>query len=124
MVDYIKFSRHKEVRGFGYQQYDNFDAIEVPYVDAIPSDYDGIMGVPITFLNKYNPEQFEIIGSGQSTANELGIKPIGQAFVDDYYAQGNKGQIHANWNNLVYRLGDRVVIPFQRIVIRRREAQS
>lgn len=47
--------------GQGYKKYDNYDAIEVPFTDAIPSDYDGIMGVPITFLDKYNPEQFEII---------------------------------------------------------------
>ena len=40
---------------------DNYDAIDIPYTDAIPSDYDGIMGVPITFLDKYNPEQFKII---------------------------------------------------------------
>lgn len=44
-----------------YQKYDNFDAIDIPRVDAIPNDYDGIMGVPITFLDKYCPEQFEII---------------------------------------------------------------
>ena len=62
MADNLKFSRHKSVRGVGYQTYDNFDAIEVPFTDAIPSDYDGIMGVPITFLDKYNPEQFEIVG--------------------------------------------------------------
>ena len=61
----IKFSKHKEVRGVGYPQYDNFDAIEVPFVDAIPSDHDGMMGVPITFLDKYNPDQFEILGSSE-----------------------------------------------------------
>ena len=44
-----------------YPHYDNYDAIEVPFVEAIPSDYDGVMGVPITFLDKYNPEQFEIV---------------------------------------------------------------
>ncbi len=46
-----------------YQRYDNYDAIEVPSVSAIPADYDGIMGVPITFLDKYNPDQFRIHGS-------------------------------------------------------------
>jgi hypothetical protein len=51
------------VKGIGYKNYDNFDAIEVPFTDAIPSDYEGLMGVPISFLSKYNPEQFEIIGS-------------------------------------------------------------
>ena len=58
-----KYSKHKEVRDVGYATYDNFDAIEVPFTDAIPSDYDGAMGVPITFLNKHNPDQFEILGS-------------------------------------------------------------
>lgn len=61
MNDNIKFSSHKSIKGKGYKKYDNFDAIEVSYTDAIPSDYDGVMGVPITFLDKYNPEQFEII---------------------------------------------------------------
>ncbi|KYC50322.1 MAG: hypothetical protein AMQ22_01475 [Candidatus Methanofastidiosum methylothiophilum] len=62
MSDNIKFSSHKEVKGIKYQKYDNYDAIEVPYTDAIPSDFNGVMGVPITFLDKYNPDQFEIIG--------------------------------------------------------------
>ena len=46
-----------------YRFYDNFDAIEVPKVNDIPIDYDGLMGVPITFMNKYNPDQFDIVGS-------------------------------------------------------------
>lgn len=62
MEDNIKFSKHKEVQGIGYQKYDNYDAIEVPFTDAIPSDYDEVMGVPISFLDKYCPEQFEIVG--------------------------------------------------------------
>jgi len=59
----IKFSKHKGVKGVGYKKYDNFDAIDVPFTSAIPSDYAGLMGVPITFLDKYNPDQFEIVGS-------------------------------------------------------------
>lgn len=62
MGDNLKFSKHKQIRECGYRKYDNFDAIDVPFIDAIPSDYDGIMGVPVTFLDKYNPEQFEIVG--------------------------------------------------------------
>ncbi len=61
-ADNIKFSKHKEVCGIGYRTYDNYDAIEVGFVDAIPSDHDGVMGVPITFLDKYDPDQFEIVG--------------------------------------------------------------
>ena len=44
-----------------YKNYDNYDAIEVPFTSGIPSDYEGVMGVPISFLGKYNPEQFEIL---------------------------------------------------------------
>ena len=62
----VKHSRHKEIRGRGYERYDNFDAIEVPYTDAIPGDYEGMMGVPISFLDKHCPEQFEIVGISQS----------------------------------------------------------
>ena len=65
IADNRKFSQHAEVCGVGYQKYDNYDAIEVGYVDAIPSDHKGIMGVPITFLDKYNPDQFEILGITQ-----------------------------------------------------------
>lgn len=57
-----KFSKHKEVKGIGYKKYDNYDAIDVPFTDAIPSDYEGVMGVPLTFMDKYCPEQFEIVG--------------------------------------------------------------
>ncbi|NLE26453.1 MAG: DNA methyltransferase [Clostridiaceae bacterium] len=66
MSDNIKFSSHKEVKGKKYKKYDNYNAIEVPYTDAIPDDYGGVIGVPITFLDKYNPDQFEIIGATES----------------------------------------------------------
>lgn len=61
MAENIKHSKHKEIRENGYQKYDNYDAIDVPFTDAIPSDYEGVMGVPISFLDKYCPEQFEIV---------------------------------------------------------------
>ena len=63
MNDNIKYSKHKDIKGIGYHEYDNYPAIDVPYTDSIPSDYDGEMGVPVTFLEKYCPEQFVIIGS-------------------------------------------------------------
>ena len=59
--DNIKFSKHKEIKDIGYKNFDFIDAINVPYTDSIPSDYKGMMGAPISFLDKYNPEQFEII---------------------------------------------------------------
>ena len=57
-----KYAGHEEE----YPHYDNYDAIEVNRVANIPYDYDGIMGVPITFMDKYNPDQFEIIGATES----------------------------------------------------------
>jgi|SRR6185437_659661 len=66
MRENLKYSKHKEIKGKKtYGKYSNYDAIEVPYSDAIPSDYDGVMGVPVSFLNSYNPEQFEILGSNR-----------------------------------------------------------
>ena len=53
-----------------YPQYDNYNAVEVGKVEDIPYDYDKAMGVPITFLDKYNPDQFEIIGATENEATE------------------------------------------------------
>jgi hypothetical protein len=62
MADNKKFNAQIQRNESSYQRYDNYDAIEVPYTNAIPSAYDGVMGVPISFLDKYNPDQFEIVG--------------------------------------------------------------
>lgn len=61
MADNLKFNKKMQGKE-AYDRYDNYDAIEVPFTNAIPSDYDGVMGVPISFLDKYSPEQFEILG--------------------------------------------------------------
>lgn len=63
MADNRKYSKHRDNPKwrFAYLPYDNYDAIEVPFSDAIPSDYDGVMGVPISWLDFYCPEQFEIL---------------------------------------------------------------
>jgi hypothetical protein len=73
-ADNIKYSKHKEIQGAGYKKYDNYDAIDVSFTDAIPSDFDGVMGVPISFLDKYNPDQFEIIGASDNGAVPEGLK--------------------------------------------------
>lgn len=57
----LKKKLEKDYGKLEYPHYDNYDAIEVPFVECIPSDYDGVMGVPITFMDKYNPDQFEIV---------------------------------------------------------------
>ena len=63
--DNLRFN--KQLKGKdAYDTYDNYDAIEIPFTNSIPSDYDGVMGIPISFLDKYNPEQFEILGATES----------------------------------------------------------
>jgi len=74
--DNFRFSKHTVVKGIGYKKYDNYDAIEVPFTDAIPSDYVDVMGVPISFLSKYNPEQFEILGMAASAGYDPDIVGI------------------------------------------------
>jgi len=89
MADNIKYSRHEQIKGVGYQKYDNYDALEVPFTDAIPSDYDGVMGVPITFLDKYCPEQFEILGSTQRGCHDS--VPDTKKY-DDYWEVKQNGE--------------------------------
>jgi hypothetical protein len=119
--DNIKFSRHKEVKGLGYRKYDNYEAIEVPFTDAIPSDFSGVMGVPISFLSKYNPEQFEIVGTlAQSDPNypfrTKWYSPKDQQ--DAYFRRfGKEGSIPLNMSGVI----DDVKV-YQRILIRHRKA--
>ena len=76
MADNIKFN--KKLKGKPYQKYDNYDAIEVPFTDAIPSDYRSNMAVPISYFDKHNPEQFEIIDANTIRTNSsVPIKPHG-----------------------------------------------
>lgn len=74
MKDNLRYSKHKVVVEKGYQKYVNYDAIEIPFTDAIPEDYDGKMGVPISFLDKYCPDQFEIVGHSLQLADMNIIK--------------------------------------------------
>ena len=110
-ADNVRYSRHKEIRGAGYAHYDNYDAIEVPYVDAIPSDYDGAMGVPITFLDKYCPEQFEILGitDRQNTSNMRTKK----------YTEKDTPKYNDLNARSVIKVGDEYVAVYARILIRR-----
>lgn len=118
MADNIKYSKHKEIRNIGYSRYDNYEAIEVPYTDAIPSDYSGVMGVPISFLEKYNPDQFEIIELSRYLRDGQGMS---KEFVETYYAQGNTGQISEGHPDLCYYDKDgKAIVPYMRILIRKR----
>ncbi len=86
MADNLKFTGHKDLKERGYVKYDNYDAIEAKYVNAIPSDYEGIIGVSPSFLSKYNPEQFELVG-----CSILDCKPIKECIPEtDTYDTGGK----------------------------------
>lgn len=106
--------------------YDNFNAINVDVTKDIPIDYEGFIGVPITFLDKYNPEQFEIIGLGQGNLyRELTPKGLSQKFVDDYYKHGGTGLIKENHPILgYYDIEGKPVIPYMRIIIRNKKVQK
>lgn len=105
MEDNIKYSKHKEIKGNTYQKYVNYDAIEVSYGDAIPSDYDGEMGVPISFLDKYCPEQFEIIGSNLTNGT-----PISKIALKGTYAQGGPSFYTDNGDGTYKRIYTRILI--------------
>lgn len=115
MEDNLKYSRHKEIKGRdAYIHYENYDAIDVPFTDAIPSDYDGVMGVPITFLDKYCPEQFEIIGQTQGdSGKELGLTPFPRKL--------KKLNPSLRDGQLYYIENDKPEKPYARILIRKKQ---
>lgn len=112
----LKFN--KAVKDVGYQKYDNYDAIEVPRTDAIPSNCDDVMGVPISFLHKYNPGQFEIL----ELSRYMKTRGMSKDFVEDYYKSGQTGQISEGHPDLCdYDNSGRPVVPYMRILIRHRK---
>ena len=119
-ADNIKFSRHKEIKGVGYKKYDNYDAIEVPFTDAIPSDYKGVMGVPISFLDKYCPEQFEILGMCENEdlykmkTKKYSSDQCKQAYFEKF---GKKGTYDLNASGVVLVDGKYEKV-YQRILLR------
>ena len=104
-------NRHEEIPLYKkyipaeYPTYSNYDAIEVNKVADIPVDYSGAMGVPITFLDKYNPEQFEIVGSSRT----LGL-PMSQIAQKGSYEQGGPRFYLDNSDGTYRRLYERIVI--------------
>lgn len=117
MADNLKYSKHKEIKGKAtYDTYDNYDAIEVPFTDAIPSDYDGVMGVPISFLDKYSPEQFEILGiTDRENIHGMRTKVYTRDDSPRYGDLNRRGAI---------KVGDEYVPTYARLLIRRRKAAA
>ena len=113
MKDNLRYSPHKEVKEKGYPHYENYDAIDVPFTDAIPSDYDGEMGVPTTFIDKYCPEQFTIIGCAEGDSGKsLGLKPF-----DRELKKLNKS---LRDGQLFYMDNGMPIKPYSRILIRKK----
>ena len=122
MEDNLRFSKHKQMKGkVAYDHYVNYDAIEVPFTDAIPSDYGGVMGVPISFLDKYNPDQFEIIGNSDDgrMMSEIGVRPLGHEFIGAYRARGGTGH-YSPGMRMLGLLEPQARVIFKRILIRHR----
>ena len=97
-----------------YPKYENYDAINVNKTEDIPCDYEGIMGVPITFMDKYNPDQFEIIGLG--IAN-LGLSIGVQPYKPEHKKYRKEIQKRGAVDGDLYMMnGDEVVVPYARIL--------
>jgi len=97
-----------------YPKYDNYDAIEVSKTKEIPADYNGAMGVPITFLDKYNPEQFEILGITDRDDNS-GLKTREYTKAD----VPNPGDLN---RRAAIKIGNEYKSTYARLLIRRRQA--
>lgn len=120
MEDNIKYSKHSEVRGHEYSKYETFDAIDVPNTDAIPRNYRGIMGVPKSFLDSYNPEQFQILGyEREDDIIQVGIKNFPEEFLKKYRENGGTGHYTKGMKSLCYYdYNGMPKVPFSRILIR------
>lgn len=99
-----------------YSKYENFDAINIDKTSEIPLDYNGIMGVPITFLDKYNPEQFEIIGLGISNSGiEIGVQPYKLEHKKYRKEVQRRGAVDGD----LYMITDGIVnVPYARVLIK------
>jgi hypothetical protein len=117
-ADVIKFSTNKE-----FEKYENYDAIEVSLVKNIPGDYKGIMGVPISFLDKYSPEQFKIVGMCENEdlykqkTKFYTSADCKQAYLDKF---GKKGIYDLNASGVVIRNGLREKV-YQRVLIKHKK---
>ena len=111
---------YKAYKADEYPKYENYDAIEVGKVADIPCDYYGKMGVPDSFLQNYNPDQFEIVGYGRGDFIPE-IECVPEDFLKVYRNQGGRGHITAGMKSLCYYDKNRkACFPYSRIIIKRR----
>ena len=105
-------------------KYDNYDAIDVSSANDIPSDYDGLMGVPISFLDKYNPEQFDLLGISDLPDTMPGIEILGEQWIAAYKEQGGTGHYTANMRSLGLSAYGRHKVVFSRLIIRNKHPEE
>lgn len=103
-----------------YPMFYNLAAINVNKVADIPGDYYGLMGVPISFIDKYNPDEFEILGFDVLNPGEIGIQPVGDAWVEEYKREGFTGHFTPCMRLLVMWDKNGVKTPYRRMIIRRK----
>ena len=105
-----------------YPKFENFDAINVDVTKDIPMDYEGFMGVPITFMDKYNPDQFEIIGVGIANLGlEMGIQP----YKPEHKKYRKEVQKRGAVDGDLYMMVDgAVTVPYSRIIIKNKKVQK
>ena len=99
-------------------RYDNYDAIDVSSANDIPCDYSGLMGVPISFLDKYNPDQFELLGISDLPDTIPGVEALGKTWIDAYRSEGGTGHYTANMRSLGISAYGRHKVVFSRLIIR------
>ncbi|PIZ64708.1 DNA methyltransferase [Candidatus Roizmanbacteria bacterium CG_4_9_14_0_2_um_filter_39_13] len=118
-ADVIKFSTNKL-----FVHYDNYDAVEISLVKNIPKDYNGVMGVPISFLDKYSPKQFEILGTSDNGLVDDKYKKtpgLTKKFVDDYYKDGGTGAYKEGNPTAGYYENNVAKMAYKRIFIKHRK---
>jgi len=133
MADNLRFNKKLIATldgGADYQRYDNFDAIEVPYTDAIPADFGGVMGVPITWLAKYNPEQFEILGTDETDFESTKVYQSKRKVVNGVHVKSNTGsgggyiRVRSYGSGTFFDVGYPLKRMYKRLFIRHRKGDA
>ena len=127
-LDIVKRHQNLDLRGNyyrpgSYTRYYNYDGIDVGRVEDIPCDYDGCMGVPITFMQSYNPEQFEIIGCSDVAGSVPNVDILGKDWIEGYRSEGGTGHYTANMRSIAVTVPKHKVV-FSRIIIKNRHPEQ
>ena len=105
-----------------YPKYENYDAINVDKVSEIPMNYGGAIGVPITFLDKYNPEQFKVVGLGISNSGiEIGVRPYTKEHKKYRKEIQKRGAVDGDLYMIINGIVD---VPYARVIIKNKKSKK